>query len=73
MNAADAMTMLFLVCSIVVFISLVTIWAMTTARTRPAEKVCEEDDSQDMRIESEDETRGVSSGVEGLRFYSDRV
>ncbi|KAM0255003.1 hypothetical protein ACHAQJ_006231 [Trichoderma viride] len=64
MDAADAMTMLFLASSIVAFIFLVVIWVMATVRPRPAAKVHQKDDSRQVSLESENETRGLASGVE---------
>lgn len=67
----DAMTMLCLVLSTVAFISAMSIWVLSSARTEST-KIHRQAASQPVSRERESKT-GSASGVEGLHFYSECV
>ncbi|KAH6607681.1 hypothetical protein Trco_003994 [Trichoderma cornu-damae] len=73
-DAGDAIAMFCLVSGVVVFVCLVCIWAVTSVRSRTAEK---DRRAKAPRRASRDDggngCRAFSSGLDGLRCYSDHV
>lgn len=73
LDAVDGMTMFCLVLCVVIFICVMTVWAMCSTRKKTTSNVARAGDSRRARRESEVWTRGFASGAGGFGAYSDHV